>query len=900
MSLLRLLNPLTSIRARLALAIGGLSIGLTLIVATSVDNFMSEHLQLATQSKLRSISHQLSEALDRGLYESRRDVIGISQIDELQNPAVPIAQKRTLLGEIHGTYPDYAWIGILNPNGTVAVATGGLGEGLNKASEPIFVNGRKGAWVGDVHTDPILSPRLSNGPNQPGKFIDISTPIYDFHGKYRGVVAAYLNWQWVRNEQTMLQDAGDLPRAYDVLVIARGGNVSATDPRLMDGSSLTTTDFFARAVNPKNYVSASSTCIGYRDFTGLGWSVVARQRLSLALAPAQSLHRSILESGLLIGLLTLVISWIMADRITRPLVRTANAAEAIHPGEAKVDLPIVPGNDELARLSASLRRMVDGLRTSDERYRNLLDTSLEGICLVDADDKTTYANASLAQMLGYDQTKLIGMSIYNLVFPDEIAETVERRARRRKGIAEQYEMRLKGNGDKEIWTLASITPIFEDEGEHYAGTFVMVIDITERRRAEKALEAAYDRQVLISEIALTLRDSADPVQIQRSALRQLGEAIKADSCIFMIADSITDIVRLEAQWQAHDQKPFPAKFDFNRLKVSAERLFPDRGTFVACDIALHSLGRELDATLVRYGLRSCCIVPLYDRERLIAALGVYRKSGPYNWTADEVSLIELVATQVRSAVDTARVTLREHRIATVLQNALQPTKIHQIPGLDIATYNKPALDEASIGGDFFDIFPIDDHRHAIVIADVSGKGLSAAVQVATVRNMLRFVLYAGRTVDRAASELDEVFYRHRLLNGFVTLFISVYDSDARTLEYVSSGHEPMLIYKRAADKVIELDATGPPLGVDPNSQYIRHCVDLESGDLMLFYTDGLSEAGPDRMHMMGTEGLVNLLCEHGPTATSAHALRLRLMRCVEEYANDHLRDDACMIATIVR
>ena len=236
---------------------------------------------------------------------------------------------------------------------------------------------------------------------------------------------------------------------------------------------------------------------------------------------------------------------------------------------------------------------------------------------------------------------------------------------------------------------------------------------------------------------------------------------------------------------------------------------------------------------------------------------------------------------------------RERNIAAQLQDALQPPLPASAPGLDIGSFTRPALQEAQVGGDFFDIFPLDKELYAIVIGDVSGKGLAAAAQLALIRNSLRTTLYLSRRPAPAVASLNTIVTAHDLLAGFVTAFVSIYDAGTGEIVYASCGHEPGLI-RRVGGAIEEIETTGPPLGVDQNAFYSENTLTLRSGDLLLLYTDGLSEAGPNRREMLGTSGLSRLLAAL-PEDASAQSQAEILVRQVGDYSGGLFRDDIAVL-----
>ena len=177
---------------------------------------------------------------------------------------------------------------------------------------------------------------------------------------------------------------------------------------------------------------------------------------------------------------------------------------------------------------------------------------------------------------------------------------------------------------------------------------------------------------------------------------------------------------------------------------------------------------------------------------------------------------------------------------------------------------------------------------------MSGKGLAAAAQLAAVRNMLRGVLFQYRDAAAAVSSLNTVMTAHDLLTGFVTLFVGLYDVYTGQITYASCGHEPGLAHHAGLGLVERLEPTGLPLGVSESAEYEERTVTLLAGDMLLLYTDGLSEAGPTRLDLLGTEGLTRLLLRQADQVD----VRKGAMQIVGEahaYAQGVFRDDVCAL-----
>jgi PAS domain S-box-containing protein len=245
----------------------------------------------------------------------------------------------------------------------------------------------------------------------------------------------------------------------------------------------------------------------------------------------------------------------------------------------------------------------------------------------------------------------------------------------------------------------------------------------------------------------------------------------------------------------------------------------------------------------------------------------------------------------------------EQNIARQLQQALQPQLPEGLPGLALSHYYKPALPEAGVGGDFYDAFVIDKGCAVLVVGDLSGKGLAAATQVATIRNMLRYALYNQRTLVDAVNTLNDTLAEYKLLTGFATLFVGCYDSGAQTLTYVNCGQEPALIRRAATGEIEALHPTGTVLGSFSGTQFQELVVPMSNDDAIAIFTDGFTESGPTRRELLGIEGVTDILkrpLDEGPgnTFDLATELSRRLVSEVTTYARDGASDDMCLLVAV--
>ncbi|MDQ2798273.1 MAG: SpoIIE family protein phosphatase, partial [Armatimonadota bacterium] len=438
------------------------------------------------------------------------------------------------------------------------------------------------------------------------------------------------------------------------------------------------------------------------------------------------------------------------------------------------------------------------------------------------------------------------------------------------------------------------------------GIVVNSRDVTDRRtlaeERERLLadsEARAEREALINRIGVILRNFPDPALFQPAVMRELGEALGADRCFFSFYDLPKGEGRITHDWHLPALRPLTDCHSLSEILTVAQQLCGLEGTHVISDGRAYGWPEQAVAALESMELRSAICVPLVGHGQTVAVLCVAMAHDPRDWTPDEVRLVETIAAHTWTALETARSHQREHAIADSLQRALLPPVPRDVLELDFDTHYKAALAEANIGGDFYDAFPLEDGSYAFAVGDVSGKGLAAAAQVATVRHMLRTVLYLGLTVAEAVTQLNMLVIDHGLLRGFVTLFVGVYDMHSGILTYVSCGHEPGLIRRAETSQIEELMPSGLPLSIQREERYTQNLVALAPGDALILFTDGLSEAFSAERDLLGVSGVSRMLQESAGQ-TNAPSLIASLVAGVAAYAGADLRDDLCILAVVVR
>jgi len=213
-------------------------------------------------------------------------------------------------------------------------------------------------------------------------------------------------------------------------------------------------------------------------------------------------------------------------------------------------------------------------------------------------------------------------------------------------------------------------------------------------------------------------------------------------------------------------------------------------------------------------------------------------------------------------------------------------------GFEIGERYHSALDEALVGGDFYDIFRIGDDQLGIVIADVAGKGLNAAVYTAMTKYMLRAYALEDSAPERVLARLNEALTECTPVEIFVTLVYGVLDGRTGVFRYANAGHEQPILYSSSAGMAYNLDVTGRALAFVHGSTYTACDVVMRPGDLLALYTDGITDAGSG-VNRMGVERLVRIV--ESEATHSAPDVANAVLNTALEFSGGRLTDDAALV-----
>lgn len=244
------------------------------------------------------------------------------------------------------------------------------------------------------------------------------------------------------------------------------------------------------------------------------------------------------------------------------------------------------------------------------------------------------------------------------------------------------------------------------------------------------------------------------------------------------------------------------------------------------------------------------------------------------FTQFETGLLRAMSQLVATAIENARLdaeraenqaVMRQLKLAGAVQRRMLPSRPPTVPPFDIAAKYVPSYD---LGGDFYDFIDLEASNVGIAMGDVVGKGIAASLLMASVRASLRAFAQDVYDIDEIIQRVNVQLVRDTQDNEFATLFYGVLNPTNRRLTYCNAGHEPALLFRRGEFQ--KLDTGGMIVGVDESAEYLKAIVHLEPGDLIVAYTDGLTDAMNFNGQSFGRERIMSAVAEAAAAGKSAH------------------------------
>jgi len=363
-------------------------IGVTLILPVLVvigmvwviGDLASDQVRRQIGMSLSDLAVEMADRLDREMDTRIAEVEVLSKLPPLASLS-DTDTARVMINHLQDEVPAFSWIGVTDHTGLVVAGTDGILEGKSIAHRPVFQEGIKGGFEGDVHDAVLLAELLPNPSGEPVKFVDVSRPIRGLDGSPAGVFAAHLSWEWAsRIEQFLLRDSGSR-RNIDLYVVSADGTIllgpdafgSKLGLPVVDRAQAGGTGWQVETwPDGTEYLTGYAPSDGHESFKGFGWSVLARQKLTTAYAPISDLLIKIVILGGGFALAAALLGWWASIGVTQPLRAMADAADAMRKSETPV-FPVIERPRELRTVSTAIKSLIDSLVTKQTELDRMTD-----------------------------------------------------------------------------------------------------------------------------------------------------------------------------------------------------------------------------------------------------------------------------------------------------------------------------------------------------------------------------------------------------------------------------------------------------------------------------------------------------------------------------------------------
>lgn len=403
---------------------------------------------------------------------------------------------------------------------------------------------------------------------------------------------------------------------------------------------------------------------------------------------------------------------------------------------------------------------------------------------------------------------------------------------------------------------------------------------------EQASEPNTGRLELVYQLSKTFNSSLDLDDVLNTVMDEVISAVNAERGFVVLKDPDDSLVFRAARGMEQETLEAP-EFEISR-GVVGEVIREGQG--VLTSDAQHDerfMGRQ---SVMSLGLRSILCSPLQVKDQILGAIYVDNRLHAGIFNNEDLELLNAIASSAATAIENARLYLvaidkgrmeRELSMARTVQTGLIPEEIPELKGWQFAASWLPARE---VAGDFYDFIATDDEGMGLVIADVTDKGMGAALFMALTRSMVR------ASLEEAASPAEAITKANRLICANsssampVTFFYGRVGPEDGEMVYVNAGHNPPLIYRADSGTFEELGRTGILLGVDESLVLEQGTAELEPGDTLIMYTDGVPDALNSAEEAYGEDRMRESIKSAG--SRSAQEISLNLLQALQQFIGD--------------
>ena len=409
------------------------------------------------------------------------------------------------------------------------------------------------------------------------------------------------------------------------------------------------------------------------------------------------------------------------------------------------------------------------------------------------------------------------------------------------------------------------------QSRNSASNLLSALDTGQQTQVRTAVgRIAFEQRDLlevISRVSLTLLSPLSLDETLRQVLGCIFEALPADRGYILLLEPEAGKAEEAPQLVCKAMKTrTPTNASASEVKISrsiSEQVLK-QGTSVLTSDAQHDPRFQQQHSILLGGIRSVMAVPLAVEGRVSGMIYVDTALGVNRFTEQDLQLLTLIAGVAAIRIENMRLLevqqekkrlAEELAVASEIQLRLHPTTPPSLPGYDLMGMSFPCYE---VGGDYYDFIERRDGRVVIALGDVSGKGTGAALLMSSLHAAVRAQTTTRLSASEVVGEINHYIYDNTPSNRYVTLFYSELDPRSHQLTYINAGHNPPILV-RPSGEVTRLDIGGFPAGITPDCEYREGWVQLDPGDVLVIYSDGVTESLSEQEEEFGEARLIEVV-----------------------------------------
>ncbi|MBI2252218.1 MAG: GAF domain-containing protein [Armatimonadetes bacterium] len=408
----------------------------------------------------------------------------------------------------------------------------------------------------------------------------------------------------------------------------------------------------------------------------------------------------------------------------------------------------------------------------------------------------------------------------------------------------------------------------------------------ENAKLYKVIKDKVKELATLFEVGKALTSSLELEEVLDKITLNIMKVMKADACSIMLIDETKEELSIKSSkglGKHHYNQKIKIGEGVAGIAIKTER------PMILLDLKEDEFSYKFPKSVKKDNLKTILSVPLKAKEEILGLLNIYLKE-IYYYSQNEINLLTTLANQSAMAIENAKLYQEQLSFTQIIRSSFIPSKLPKISGIELGYKYIPT---AEFSGDYYDLIPLDKKHFAIVIADVSGRGTQAAIYTARGKYMLKSLAYTEFPPSEVLRLVNNLIYPETEAGKFISLFYGIIDLEKKEIIYSLAGHEPPILYRNKVKKVEFLNADGILIGIEQNIKFEERKISFSSGDLLILYTDGITEARSRSGEIFGLERLLEIIEKYNDI--NPLDLTNKIHTLVQKFTRRNLRDDFTLL-----